>query len=228
MTERPNDAPGDDLDATSSEPATEPPPDEAPAEVAEEARDLTDAELSAATEDAHFDVEEAGEAGAGEEPTAEEAQQEAEEEAAAREATAAAAAATPLGARARAEQARALARQRAEDARGGREPRATRTPFPIDPSLRIKDPTSAVFVAGTILVFLLIFLNAMAFGHGGAFTPTHRPATPQPTLSAAPSGSPGASGSPDASGSPTSGPTSAPTSAPATTAPLQTGESAAP
>src|SRR6185312_3363251 len=93
-----------------------------------------------------------------------------------------------LGARARAEQARA----RAVAARSERAPRSTRTPLPIDPSLRIKDPWSSAFVAGTLLVFVLIFLNAMAFGHGGAFSPTHRPpATPGPSVSAGPSGSPG-------------------------------------
>jgi hypothetical protein len=79
-----------------------------------------------------------------------------------------------------------------------------------------------VFVAGTILVFVLIFLNAMAFGHGGAFTPTRAPETPGPTVSAAPSASPGASGSAAPSGSPA-------TSAPApTSTPLQSGASATP
>jgi len=188
MTERSNDAP-DDAAGESTE------------ERAEEAPDLTDADLAAATEDAEFEVEGGLEDGGRDEDEGRE------------EADSAPAAVAPLGARARAEQARARAAARAEEARGGRAPRATRTQLPIDPSLRIKDPTSAVFVAGTILVFVLIFLNAMAFGHGGAFSPTRAPATPAPTESAAPSGSPGASGSATPSGSPSaSGP--APTSTP--------------
>ena len=52
-----------------------------------------------------------------------------------------------------------------------------RTAFPIDPALRIKDPLSAAFVIAAIVVFVLIFLNAMAFGRGGAFTPVKTPAT---------------------------------------------------
>src|SRR4029079_5709164 len=107
---------------------------------------------------------------------------------------AAAAASKPMGARARAEEARRHAARRAEE-RSARGPRATRTQLPIDPALRIKDPTSAAFVAGTILVFLLVFLNAMAFGRGGAFTPTHPPVTAGPTVSPGASASPGASGS---------------------------------
>ena len=59
MTERPNDAPGDDLEQTTADETAAPPPDDAtPAELAEEAPDLTDADLAAATEEAHLDVEE--------------------------------------------------------------------------------------------------------------------------------------------------------------------------
>jgi hypothetical protein len=87
---------------------------------------------------------------------------------------------------------------------GGRAPRGpkpARTVFAVDPALRIKDPVSAAFVVGTVLVFALIFANALAFGRGGAFHPLPTPApiaTEAPTAvpSAGPSGSPGASGSP--------------------------------
>src|SRR5262245_5249708 len=206
MTERPNDAPGDDLEAAALEPA----------EVAEEASDLTDAEIAAATEDAELEVvgdnDDAEAVLEDEEAEDEEAAEQAEE--AGEELATAAPAAPPLGARARAEQARA----RAAEAHIAKGPRSTRTPFPIDPSLRIKDPASTVFVAGTILVFVLIFLKAMAFGHGGAFTPTHRPATPVPTVSAAPSGSPGASGSAAPSSSPAATRASTPGGTPAPSA----------
>lgn len=60
----------------------------------------------------------------------------------------------------------------------------------IDPSLRIRDRVSQAFVILVVLVYLAIFLNAMAFGHGGAFT-----TTPQPTVASSESASPGASGS---------------------------------
>lgn len=59
----------------------------------------------------------------------------------------------------------------------------------LDPSLRIRDRASQAFVILAVLVYLAIFLNAMAFGHGGAFT-----TTPQPTVAASSSASPGASG----------------------------------
>jgi hypothetical protein len=258
MTERPNDAPDGDLEPSEVETSDlEPAPEEAlaaesareeevaveaapaadaapesSAELAEEASDLTDAELTAATEDAQAEVDEgkdaALEGNAAEGPEADQTEAEAEAEADAEleaeeedaeveeatEAAVAAPAARP-GARARAEQARA----RATESHAVKAPRSTRTPFAIDPALRIKDPTSVVFVAGTILVFALVFLNAMAFGHGGAFRATHPPVTPGPTVSAAPSGSPGASGSAAPSGSPAASPavTSPASLVPATT-----------
>jgi hypothetical protein len=123
-----------------------------------------------------------------------------------------------MGARARAEEAARI--RAAREAGGGRARAAkpTRTAFPIDPALRIKDPASGAFVLGSILVFLLIFLNAMAFGRGGAFTPerTPRPApivTPGPSVSPGPSASPGSSASPAPSGS------AAPSAAPSPSTP---------
>jgi hypothetical protein len=79
----------------------------------------------------------------------------------------------------------------------------------IDPSLRVRDRVSALFVIGTLVVFGAIFANALAFGHGGAFSV---PPTPQPTVNVtpAPSGSASPSGSPAASTSPSAAPSPAP------------------
>ena len=107
---------------------------------------------------------------------------------------------------------------------------SARTPFAIDPAMRIKDPISAAFVAATILVFLGIFLYAMAFGKKGAFTPERTP-RPTPIVSIAPSGSPGAA-SPGPSGSaapsgttgspaPSAAPTGAASTAPSPSPPPQ-------
>jgi hypothetical protein len=60
----------------------------------------------------------------------------------------------------------------------------------IDPALRIRDRVSEAFVIGTVLVFAVIFLNAMAFGKGGALSPTPSPAPSGLVESAAPSSSP--------------------------------------
>jgi len=103
--------------------------------------------------------------------------------------------------------------------RAQRGPKPARTIFAVDPALRIKDSVSAAFVVGTVLVFVLILANALAFGHGGAFRPlpTQVPIeTPAPTPSTGPSGSPGASGSPAAS--PSIAPTPSPSVAPSPTA----------
>jgi hypothetical protein len=55
--------------------------------------------------------------------------------------------------------------------------RAARNRIVVDPALRIRDRVSQAFVVGTVVVFALIFLNALAFGHGGAFSavPTAAP-----------------------------------------------------
>jgi len=73
--------------------------------------------------------------------------------------------------------------------------------FGIDPALRIQDRVSQAFVIGAVLIYAAIFLNAMAFGRGGAFS-----GTPIPSVSAAPSGS--------LLASPTIAPTAAPTATP--------------
>lgn len=85
------------------------------------------------------------------------------------------------------------ARQRDRAGRGtgraGAMPSARARTLAIDPALRIRDRVSQAFVILVVLVYAAIFLNAMAFGHGGAFT-----TSPAPTVAASSSASPGASG----------------------------------
>jgi len=93
---------------------------------------------------------------------------------------------------------------------------AEHTPYAVDPSLRIRDPWSAAFVALSVGVFGAILAFALLFGHGGVFTPIPTP-TPVPTAAAEtpePSGSVGPSGSVEPSGTP--GPSPTPTEAPPT------------
>jgi hypothetical protein len=90
-----------------------------------------------------------------------------------------------------------------------------RAPAPLTPSeqaVHIDDRISKLFVAAAVLVFVLIFLNAMLLGRGGTLSPapTPRP-TPAPTTSA--TATPSASASASAS---TSAPASASASASAT------------
>lgn len=187
----------------------------------EDAADLTDAQLAAATDfaEAEVDEDEADEErGIDDDAEGEEDDFEPDE-------LEPAPPPRRLSARERAEEYER--RGAAAGRRGPREPKAQRTQFPIDPALRIKDPVSSYYVAGSIAVFVLILLYAMAFGHQGAFTPRPTP-RPTPAVTAAPSvsASPGASGSaaPSASVAPTAMPTAAPTGAPTavpTAAPTQ-------
>jgi hypothetical protein len=91
-----------------------------------------------------------------------------------------------------------------------RGPKPARTVFAVDPALRIKDRASEAFVIVSIVVFALIFANAMLFGHGGAFSPVATP-TPVPTVAPA---SPSPSGGESPSVAPTAAPSSSPTAAP--------------
>ena len=84
--------------------------------------------------------------------------------------------------------------------------------IPIDPSLRIKDRASAIFVLVTVGVFLAIFLNAIVLGHGGFLTPLPTP-TPVPSITAAPSATPAPSAT--VAPTPAATPTTAPTGTPA-------------
>lgn len=81
---------------------------------------------------------------------------------------------------------------------------AERAQIPIDPSLRIKDPASALFVVLTVVVFGLILLNGLVLGKGGLLTP---PPTLAPIPTVVPSTAPTAA--------PTATPTAAPTETPA-------------
>jgi hypothetical protein len=91
-------------------------------------------------------------------------------------------------------------------ARAGAAPGRSRA-FAIDPSLRIRDRASELFVIGAILVFVGIFLYSLAYGRGGALTP-QRTQPPPASVSPAPSGAP--SGSPSTSGAPSQSPGSSP------------------
>lgn len=217
MTDRSNDAPGE----TDPEGMT-------PEEVVEEAPDLTDAQLDAASNAAESQVEFAEAEG---ETLAEADEDDAELEGGddGGETEVVTAAPVRLGARQRAAQAAAAKAAAAE--RGARAPKTeTRTTFPIDPALRIKDRASAAFVLASILFFVLIFVNAMAFGRGGAFTvvPTSTPfvsPSPAPSVSPGPSGSAATPGSPGASPAGSSaasaGTSSAPSAGPSGATPSQ-------
>ena len=101
--------------------------------------------------------------------------------------------------------------------------RATKSRGPVvDPSLRIRDRVSELFVIGTLIVFGAILVNALAFGHGGAFTTQP---TPQPSINVTPA--PGASGSPSATTSASASPAASPTAAssPSSSAAPSTGPS---
>ncbi len=87
---------------------------------------------------------------------------------------------------------------------------AERTQIPIDPSLKIKDRASALFVILVIVVFGLIALNGLVLGRGGLLTPL-------PTLGPLPTAAPTAAPTTAPSAAPTAAPTTAPTTAPTPT-----------
>jgi hypothetical protein len=88
------------------------------------------------------------------------------------------------------------------------------TAVPIDPSIRVRDRASTWFVLGTVLVFVVIFLNGMLLGTGGLFRPY---VSPSPEPSALESAAPSESVTPSVSVGPTGSP--ATSSSPATSAP---------
>lgn len=67
----------------------------------------------------------------------------------------------------------------------------------VDPSARITDRASAIFVLLTLGVFVLILLNGMVLGRGGLLTPIPTPG-PVPSITAAPTVAPSASPAPSA------------------------------
>jgi hypothetical protein len=83
-----------------------------------------------------------------------------------------------------------------------REVRRTNVVSPAEQAVHIDDRISKLFVVAAVLVFALIFLNAMLLGRGGALSPAPTP-TPTPAATASPSASssPSATTSPSASAS---------------------------
>ncbi|HEX2755982.1 MAG TPA: hypothetical protein VHM48_10990, partial [Candidatus Limnocylindrales bacterium] len=72
--------------------------------------------------------------------------------------------------------------------RVGRATKPTKVVTPatiIDPSIKVTDQASKIFVIGTVLVFVLIFAYGALLGVGGSFTPYVAP-TPSPTPIATP------------------------------------------
>jgi hypothetical protein len=124
------------------------------------------------------------------------------------EAEAAEEAAEEQGTEARAVASTATAREARRDR--GRDVRRTAAPSPSEQAVHIDDRISKWFVAAAVVVFVLIFLNGMLLGRGGALSPAPTPsptpattATPAPTASASASASTSASTSPAATATPT-------------------------
>lgn len=88
--------------------------------------------------------------------------------------------------------------------------------FVVDPSLRITDRASQLFVLLVVGVFVAIFLNGIVLGRGGLLTPIPT-ASPVPVVTAAPSESPGASGSAAPTNSPVASVSPSATPAPSAT-----------
>jgi hypothetical protein len=103
-------------------------------------------------------------------------------------------------------------RGRPDRAAETRRPSAT---TPSEQAVHIDDRISKLFVTAAVLVFVLIFLNAILLGHGGAFAPKPTP-TPTPAATATPSPSPSssASGSASAAASPTASVVASPSATP--------------
>ncbi len=100
---------------------------------------------------------------------------------------------------------------------------AERSQIQVDPSLRIRDRASSLFVLVTVLVFGLIFLNGLVLGKGGLLTPFQTP-TPVPVLTPSPS----PSETPSSSPAPTSTSVPLPTATPVATSEVTAAPSAAP
>lgn len=209
MSERPNDAPDRPTEGTGAEPPID------------EANRLEDG--GAPRQDRTAEGAEADEAAERDEATeADEATEGAAAEAAERDEAAEAEArdeAAAMAAEADVQRERGL---RPSERRALRA--AERTQIPIDPSLRIKDRASSLFVILTLVAFGLILLNGLVLGKGGFLTSSPSPtAAPVPTLApgASPTAGPGESpaATPSAAPSPalTPAPTPAPTATPAPT-----------
>jgi hypothetical protein len=91
-------------------------------------------------------------------------------------------------------------RDREREARARAARIAAPVPSPSDQAVHIDDRISKLFVVATVVVFLLIFLNGLLLGRGGALSPSPTP-RPTPSATASPSAGPSGSASPGASGS---------------------------
>jgi hypothetical protein len=91
-------------------------------------------------------------------------------------------------------------RDREREARARAARMAAPVPSPSDQAVHIDDRISKLYVIATVVVFLLIFLNGLLLGRGGALSPAPTP-TPVPSATVAPSASPSGSASPGASSS---------------------------
>ena len=92
---------------------------------------------------------------------------------------------------------------------------AQRAPTPSEIAVHVREDWSRAFVIITAVVFILIMLNALLFGHGGFFTPIATPTPiPSESPSESPSAEPSASGSPAASASTPASPSAAPSASP--------------
>jgi len=91
-------------------------------------------------------------------------------------------------------------REREREARARAARMAAAVPSPSDQAVHIDDRISKLFVVATVVVFLLIFLNGLLLGRGGALSQSPSP-RPVPTATAPPSAGPSGSASPAASGS---------------------------
>jgi hypothetical protein len=104
----------------------------------------------------------------------------------------------------------------AAERRAQRLARGSGTALPVDPSLRIRDRASTLFVAASIVFFVGVFANAIFLGHGGLFAPLPTP-TPVPSLTPTPSLTPSPTPTAAPSATPTAAPSATPTAAPSAT-----------
>jgi len=108
---------------------------------------------------------------------------------------------------------------------GGRGPAATPAPAVATPSetaVHVGDRWSTAFVVGAVAIFVLIFLNGILLGTGGALRPIPTPApivTPVPTARPSATVRPSITPAPSPSVTPSAAPSAAAASAGPSTAP---------
>lgn len=95
----------------------------------------------------------------------------------------------------------------AAERRARRLARASGTTVSVDPSLRITDRVSSLFVIASIVFFVGVLANGILLGRGGLLVPSPTP-TPVPSATATPNPSPSATASPATS--PSASPSASP------------------